>query len=49
VPLAESCQVHFDRASSGDQLTGTTAKARKLMHRFTESEVESAMDEVELK
>lgn len=45
--ITETKQVHFDKTRDLDQTTGTTAKARKLMHRFTEAEVESAMDEVE--
>jgi hypothetical protein len=36
-------QVHFDPS----QVLETTAQARKLMHRFTEVEVEWAMDDVE--
>ncbi|RMX81911.1 hypothetical protein D0869_06454 [Hortaea werneckii] len=39
--------VHFDKTRDLEQTTGTTAKARKLMHRFTEAEVETAMDDVE--
>ncbi|KAI6902960.1 Phosphoenolpyruvate/pyruvate domain-containing protein [Hortaea werneckii] len=39
--------VHFDKTRELEQTTGTTAKARKLMHRFTEAEVETAMDDVE--
>ena len=45
--VTEAKQVHFDKTRDLDQTTGTTAKARKLMHRFTEAEVESAMDAVE--
>ena len=35
-------QVHFDR---GAENTPTSAAARKLMHRFSEAQVETAMDE----
>jgi len=41
--------VHFDKTSGDGQIAETTAEARKLMHRFTENEVDSAMDEVEQK
>jgi len=39
-------QVHFDKTTEGDNGFTTTAQARKLMHRFSEAEVEKAMDEV---
>ncbi|KAK5123242.1 hypothetical protein LTR85_003441 [Meristemomyces frigidus] len=39
--------VHIDKTHGHDQAGGTSAKARKLMHRFTDAELESAMDEVE--
>lgn len=45
--ITEARQVHFDKTRDLEQTTGTTAKARKLMHRFTEAEVETAMDDVE--
>lgn len=39
-------QVHFDATEEHNPKFETTAAARKLMHRFSESEVEMAMDEV---
>ncbi|RMY50923.1 hypothetical protein D0865_06633 [Hortaea werneckii] len=45
--ITEARQVHFDKTRDLEQTTGTTAKARKVMHRFTEAEVEAAMDDVE--
>lgn len=45
--VTETKQVHFDKTRDLNQTTGTTAKARKLMHRFTEAEVEAAMNAVE--
>ncbi|KAK6381117.1 hypothetical protein LTR65_001029 [Meristemomyces frigidus] len=41
--------VHIDRDASPDHPNATTAKARKLMHRFTEAQVEAAMSEIEHK
>jgi hypothetical protein len=38
--------VHFDSTEENNRSFKTTAAARKLMHRFTEQEVESAMDKV---
>ncbi|KAK4539282.1 hypothetical protein LTR36_000836 [Oleoguttula mirabilis] len=47
--LADVNQVHIDRDASPDHPNATTAKARKLMHRFTEAQVEAAMSEIEHK
>ncbi|KAK5737594.1 hypothetical protein LTR17_006641 [Elasticomyces elasticus] len=38
--------VHIDRTSSLSK-GETTAQAKKLMHRFTEAQLQAAMDEVE--
>jgi hypothetical protein len=43
-----SLQVHVDRIAALSASEGeTTAAAQKLMHRFTEGEVEKVMDAVE--
>ncbi|KAK3076004.1 hypothetical protein LTR53_000181 [Teratosphaeriaceae sp. CCFEE 6253] len=41
--------VHIDSTGNRDQACETTAHARKLMHRFSVTEVITAMDEVEHK
>jgi hypothetical protein len=46
--LTDDIQVHIDRTATIEAQEGqTTAAARKLKHRFTETELEKAMDEVE--
>lgn len=40
-------QLHVDKAEEGDMKFATQASARKLMHRFTEQQLESAIDETE--
>ncbi|KAK3672692.1 hypothetical protein LTR78_007504 [Recurvomyces mirabilis] len=38
--------VHIDKSNAGGKIGETTTKAKKLMHRFKEVELMSAMDEV---
>ncbi len=43
--MSDASQVHIDATKENEQTFQTTRNARKLMHRFTEQELESAMDE----
>ena len=40
-----ACQVHVDATEENNPNFQTTNSARKLMHRFSEQQVESTMDE----
>ncbi len=41
------CQIHVDRLHGGIAERATSAHAKKLMHRFTEDEVDKMMSEVQ--
>jgi hypothetical protein len=40
-------QVHISKAEAGEEDINKASKAIKLMHRFTEDQVEAKMDQVE--
>ncbi|MBE3043939.1 hypothetical protein IMZ48_15470 [Candidatus Bathyarchaeota archaeon] len=45
--MAYGAQIHVNRGSAPDEEPGVAARAAKLMHRFTEEEVEAKMRDVE--
>lgn len=49
VRVADHDQVHVDKARENSHEFETTAEAGKLMHRFTEQQLEEAMDDEMMK
>ena len=46
ISFANALEVHVDTTEENNSAFETTKAARKLMHRFSEQQIESVMDEV---
>jgi len=43
----DNIQIHVSKAKEDEEVPALSAKAKKLMHRFTEDEVKAKMDAAE--